>query len=232
MRYVDMIEDELHLVMPVGPRAVCIEMHCYPAKCTCRVFDVSKQSAQVSEALFLTPHLILSVGQRDRMDISHRPPREHREPMDRISIFALHRRLDAASLLKSDVNRSKRIIQFQSLRDLLSDKPIPASSHAVVEFGEQQKIFVFQGVVISQGANNTVKYYPAFDIPSEGLYLTQGTCFVACAKLFINYCIQYRLRLVANGFPQRRGFHLRSRFELQQLGEMVVEVVIEDRGRP
>jgi 2-iminoacetate synthase ThiH len=50
-----MIEDYLHLKVPVSPRAMCIEMNRHRAKLARRVRNVREQSPKVAE--FIVPGL-------------------------------------------------------------------------------------------------------------------------------------------------------------------------------
>src|SRR5438034_2329881 len=171
-----MVQYDLHLPVPVRPRTVRIQVNGDGAEYSCRMFDVGDQSAQMADALFLAPHFILAVRQRDGMDIFHRISGKHCQAVDRICILALDKFLDAASLLQGDINGSKCVIQSELICEIASDEPVAAAGHAIVEFGQEEDIAVFQLGMIFQSINNAIESSATFNVPGESADLVRTAC--------------------------------------------------------
>src|SRR4029079_11527686 len=96
----EVIQDNFHLPPPVCPRAVCVEMNRDGTKPTCRVVDLGDERPQMPEPLFLAPHFVLPVWQRDGMDVPYWVFRKKSETVQRFCILAFREFLNAASLLQ------------------------------------------------------------------------------------------------------------------------------------
>jgi hypothetical protein len=105
-----MVEDDLHLFPAMLARAVDVKMHCDRAEGAARVLDVGDQCAQMSEPFLFAPHFVFPVWKRDRMNIFHRPLREHPKPVDRPCIFSLNLRLNTAAFLESYIHGRECVI--------------------------------------------------------------------------------------------------------------------------
>src|SRR5689334_13659224 len=98
------------------------------------------------------------------MHTSHRMPRKHRITVQRLLIVAFRMFLRTASLVQSEITRSKRVVELERLGNVPRNKSVLRPSHAAVDFRQQEHIARGKVGMSTQRFNDSVRPDAALDV--------------------------------------------------------------------
>ena len=120
-----MIEHEFHLVMPVALRGVRVQVQAHGAESAGRVLHVGDGGALCAEPLLAALHLVLAVGQGERVRARERIAGKERVAVQRLPVLARGVDFEAAALVQVDVARREDVVELKPSAISRATKRLP-----------------------------------------------------------------------------------------------------------